>query len=51
MHNPKLGLGLWFTSEVKLRLPTLRGTELLEIDALLGMYFLATWRDAPDEEE
>jgi hypothetical protein len=51
MHNPKLGLGLWFAAEVKNRLPALRGTELIEVDALLEMYFLSTWRDAADEEE
>jgi MFS family permease len=51
MHNPKLGLGLWFASEVKSRLDTLRGTELLEIDTLLGMYFLAVYRESKDEEE
>jgi hypothetical protein len=51
MHNPKLGLGLWFAAEVKNRLSALRGTELIEVDALLGLYFLSTWRDAADEEE
>ena len=51
MHNAKLGLGLWFTSEVKLRLAGLRGTELLEIDALLGMYFLSVYRETGEEEE
>jgi hypothetical protein len=51
MHSPTLGLGLWFASEVKSRLDELRGTELLEIDALLGMYFLASWRESTEDEE
>jgi MFS family permease len=51
MHNPALGLGLWFASEVKSRLYGLRGTGLLEIDALLGVYFLASYREIPEEEE
>jgi hypothetical protein len=51
MHSPTLGLGLWFASEVKSRLYGLRGTDLLEIDALLGVYFLASYREMPEEEE
>jgi len=50
MHSAKLGIGLWFVSEVKARRESLRGTELLEIDALLGVYFLAGYRETPDEE-
>jgi MFS family permease len=57
MHNPKLGLGLWFTSEVKLWLLAardngrIRGTEVLEMDALLGIYFLSAYRETGEEEE
>ena len=51
MHNPALGLGLWFASEVRSRLEALRGTDLLEIDALLEMYFLASYRETTEEEE
>jgi hypothetical protein len=51
MHNPKLGLGLWFASEVKSWLGSLRETELLEIDALLGMYFLSSYREISGDEE
>ncbi len=51
MHNPRLGLGLWFAVEVKMRLPTLGGSELLELDALLGMYFLSSYREALAGEE
>jgi hypothetical protein len=51
MHNPQLGLGFWFATEVKARLASLRGTALLEMDALLGMYFLASYRDTVDDEE
>ena len=51
MHSPALGLGVWFASEVKARLPSLRGTDLLEIDALLGMYFLSSYRETGEEEE
>jgi MFS family permease len=50
MHNAKLGLGLWFASEVRSRLESLQGSELLEIDALLGMYFLSEYSDTQDEE-
>jgi hypothetical protein len=68
MHNAKLGLGLWFTSEVKARLGGanaaqyrgganaaeyrggLRGTDVLEIDALLAMYFLSAYREIGEEE-
>ncbi|HEY9593112.1 MAG TPA: MFS transporter [Spirochaetia bacterium] len=50
MHNAKLGLGLWFVTEVKTRLKGLAGSELLEIDALLGEYFLATYSDTQDED-
>ena len=51
MHNPRLGLGMWFAVEVKQRLPALRGTDLLEIDALLGLYFLSTYREVVDTQE
>jgi hypothetical protein len=51
MHNAKLGLGLWFASEVRTRLSSLRGTDLLEVDALLGMYFLASYRETAEEDE
>ena len=51
MHSPTLGLGLWFASEVRSRLTVLRGTDLLEIDALLGMYFLSSYRESTEEEE
>src|SRR5271157_1015945 len=51
MHNPALGLGLWFTREVRSRLDALKGSALLEIDALLGMYFLSVYRESPGEEE
>jgi HEAT repeat protein len=51
MHNPALGLGVWFATEVKRHLEALRGTDLLEIDALLGMYFLSSYRESGEEEE
>jgi len=51
MHNPRLGLGLWFAAEVKMRLPALKGTDLLEVDALLGMYFLSSYREIVDSDE
>ena len=51
MHSPTLGLGVWFASEVKARLHSLRDTDLLEIDALLGMYFLSSYRETGEEEE
>ena len=51
MHSPTLGLGLWFATEVRSRRAALRGTELLEIDALLGIYFLSSYREPTEEEE
>jgi MFS family permease len=50
MHDPTLGLGLWFASEVRSRLYGLHGTAILEIDALLGMYFLAAYRERKEEQ-
>ena len=51
MHSPTLGLGLWFATEVRSRLDRLRGSALLEIDALLGMYFLSVYREGAEEDE
>jgi MFS family permease len=51
MHSPTLGLGLWFATEVRARVVELQGTTLLEIDALLGMYFLSRYRESVEEEE
>jgi hypothetical protein len=51
MRSPKLGLGLWFASEVRSRLADLGRTELLETDALLGLYFLAGYRESDAGEE
>lgn len=50
LHSARLGLGLWFTSEIASRLERLRGTAALEIDALLAAYFLAAYRELPDGE-
>lgn len=50
MHSPTLGLGLWFATEVRSRLDRLRGSALLEIDALLGMYFLSVYREGTEED-
>jgi HEAT repeat protein len=44
MHRPRLGLGLWFTSEVRSRLQSLHGSELLDTYAALGVYFLGSYR-------
>ena len=51
MHSPSLGLGLWFATEVRSRVAAIQGTAQLEIDALLGMYFLSRYRESPEEEE
>ncbi|HUI72192.1 MAG TPA: HEAT repeat domain-containing protein, partial [Spirochaetia bacterium] len=58
MRGPRLGLGLWFSVEVKALLssprPTGRGlslSELTEIDSLLGLYFLATYQEEGLEDE
>ncbi len=44
MHRPRLGLGLWFTSEVRSRLRSLADTELLDMYAAIGVYFLGSYR-------
>jgi HEAT repeat protein len=51
LRNPALGLGVWFATEVVRRVSELKGSDLLEIDALLGMYFLAAYRETKEEEE
>jgi hypothetical protein len=51
LHSPKLGLGLWFATEVRSRLAGLRGTELLETDALLGLYFLSVYEEEAEDAE
>ncbi len=50
LHSARLGLGLWFTSEITAGLERLRGTAALEIDALLAAYFLAAYAEPPDGE-
>jgi hypothetical protein len=55
MHSPRLGLGLWFADEVKSRSLGQDGglsavdAELLEIEAALGVYFLASYQESPEE--
>jgi hypothetical protein len=51
MHSPTLGLGLWFATDVRARAAGLQETALLEIDALLGMYFLSRYRESVEDEE
>jgi len=51
LHSPKLGLGLWFATEVRSRLAALKGTALLETDALLGLYFLSGYQETGEDEE
>jgi hypothetical protein len=51
MHSPTLGLGLWFVTEARSRLEKLRGTALMEIDALLGLYFLSVYRESEEDDE
>jgi MFS family permease len=54
LHSARLGLGLWFADEVKslsldgVSAPTPRAAELLEIEAALGVYFLASYQEAPE---
>ncbi len=48
MHRPRLGLGLWFTSEVRSRLKSLRDSELLDMYAAIGVYFLGSYRGEPE---
>ncbi len=51
MHSPRLGLGLWFATEVRARLEELQKSGLLEIDALLGLYFLSSYREEETETD
>ena len=54
LHSARLGLGLWFAGEVKSRsldeaaAPTSEAAELLEIEAALGVYFLASYQEASE---
>ncbi len=54
MHSARLGLGLWFAGEVTSRIlgrdgePPGVSPELLEIEAALGVYFLASYQEAPE---
>jgi hypothetical protein len=56
MHSARLGLGLWFAGEVNMRCmdgaaaPAAEASELLEIEAALGLYFLASYQEAPEED-
>lgn len=43
-HDAKLGLGLWFATEVRHRMGQTGDAELLQMDALLGVYFLSAYR-------
>ncbi|HTO22200.1 MAG TPA: MFS transporter [Spirochaetia bacterium] len=51
LHSPRLGLGLWFATEVRSRLAELAGTEMLETDALLGLYFLSRYEETQADDE
>ena len=58
MRSPRLGLGLWFAVEVKAMKPAPAAqpdaspsADLGEIDSLLGLYFLASYREESPEEE
>ncbi len=55
LHSARLGLGLWFAGEVRLQSDAARGpsampaaAELLEIEAALGVYFLASYQETPE---
>ncbi len=59
LHSARLGLGLWFAGEVKSRhlggqsgtapdAPVHGDADLLEIEAALGVYFLASYQEAPE---
>lgn len=55
LHSARLGLGLWFAGEVKAHsaaiavTPDPEAAELLEIEAALCVYFLASYQETPDE--
>jgi hypothetical protein len=54
LHSARLGLGLWFAGEVKPHgldgeaTPAAEAAELLEIEAALGVYFLASYQEGPE---
>jgi hypothetical protein len=43
-RDVRLGLGLWFVTEAKHRMGRASDPELLQIDALLALYFLSVYR-------
>jgi HEAT repeat protein len=43
-RDARLGLGLWFVAEVKHRMGRVADPELLQIDALLALYFVSAYR-------
>jgi hypothetical protein len=47
LHSPQLGLALWFASEVKARAAG-ASVELLEIEAGLGVYALASYHEVAE---
>ncbi len=63
MHSARLGLGLWFAGEVKSRhhgesggpagagdAPVRGDADLLEIEAALGVYFLASYQESSETQ-
>jgi len=56
LRSPRLGLGLWFAGQVRERsidqgaAAVPKAAELLEIEAALGVYFLASYRETPEED-
>ena len=43
-RDVKLGLGFWFIGEVSRRADSIKNADLLQVDALLALYFLSRYR-------
>ncbi len=50
LRGARLGLGLWFSMEVRAAVPAGSSAELLELFSLLGLYFLATYREEDSDD-
>jgi len=51
VRDAKLGLGLWFVTEIQHRMGQVADPELLHTDVLLALYFLARYRLPPNSDQ
>jgi HEAT repeat protein len=50
MRSARLGLALWFASEVRTRMAAITSAELAEIDLALGLYAFASYEEPAEED-